>query len=101
VTLPGRLVVTSVTLSLYVAAVLVLFGVRSVVHRRRTGHSGFHGISGTPREAGWWGGIRAVEAPYLLRVHGPAYAAYAARTGRFLPGVGRLSIPTPAEGIRA
>lgn len=33
---------------------------------------------------------RVVEEPYLRRVHGDAYAAYAARTGRFLPGVGRL-----------
>ncbi|MEU4511179.1 isoprenylcysteine carboxylmethyltransferase family protein [Nonomuraea wenchangensis] len=34
--------------------------------------------------------VRAVEEPCLLRVHGPAYRRYAARVGRFLPGVGRL-----------
>jgi len=34
--------------------------------------------------------VRFVEEPYLLRVHGDAYRTYAARTGRFLPGVGRL-----------
>lgn len=33
---------------------------------------------------------RAVEEPYLLRTHGEAYASYARRVGRFLPGVGRL-----------
>jgi protein-S-isoprenylcysteine O-methyltransferase Ste14 len=33
---------------------------------------------------------RLVEEPYLLRVHGDEYSAYAARVGRFLPGVGRL-----------
>ena len=33
---------------------------------------------------------RLVEEPYLRRVHGPAYADYAARVGRFVPGVGRL-----------
>ncbi|MEU0665368.1 isoprenylcysteine carboxylmethyltransferase family protein [Streptomyces lavendulocolor] len=33
--------------------------------------------------------VRYVEEPYLRRVHGPAYAQYAARTGRFLPGIGR------------
>ena len=33
---------------------------------------------------------RAVEEPWLLREHGGAYAAYAARTGRFIPGVGRI-----------
>jgi protein-S-isoprenylcysteine O-methyltransferase Ste14 len=35
--------------------------------------------------------VRLVEEPYLLRVHGEAYRAYAARTGRFVPGVGRLT----------
>ena len=33
---------------------------------------------------------RLVEEPYLRRVHGPAYVDYAARVGRFVPGVGRL-----------
>lgn len=35
---------------------------------------------------------RVVEEPYLRRVHGAAYAEYAARAGRFLPGVGRLPL---------
>ena len=34
--------------------------------------------------------VRRVEEPHLLRVHTGEYAAYAARTGRFLPGIGRL-----------
>ena len=34
--------------------------------------------------------VRLVEEPYLLRVHGDAYRDYAARTGRFVPVVGRL-----------
>ncbi|MFG6201411.1 methyltransferase family protein [Nonomuraea sp. JJY05] len=34
--------------------------------------------------------VRAVEEPYLQRVHGAAYRAYAARVGRFAPGIGRL-----------
>ena len=34
---------------------------------------------------------RLVEEPYLRRVHGDAYATYAARVGRFVPGVGRMS----------
>ena len=34
--------------------------------------------------------VRLVEEPYLLRTHGAAYAGWAARTGRFLPGVGKL-----------
>jgi protein-S-isoprenylcysteine O-methyltransferase Ste14 len=35
---------------------------------------------------------RVVEEPYLRRVHGAAYADYASRAGRFLPGVGRLPL---------
>ncbi len=34
--------------------------------------------------------VRVVEEPYLRRIHGSAYASYAARVGRFLPGIGRL-----------
>lgn len=34
--------------------------------------------------------VRVVEEPYLRRVHGAAYASYAARVGRFLPGIGKL-----------
>ena len=34
--------------------------------------------------------VRVVEEPYLLRAHGAAYASYAARVGRFAPGVGRI-----------
>ncbi|MET9921224.1 isoprenylcysteine carboxylmethyltransferase family protein [Streptomyces sp. NPDC006435] len=35
--------------------------------------------------------VRVVEEPYLTGTHGPAYRTYAARTGRFLPGIGRLT----------
>jgi protein-S-isoprenylcysteine O-methyltransferase Ste14 len=34
--------------------------------------------------------VRLVEEPYLLQVHGDAYARYAAKVGRFLPGLGLL-----------
>ena len=36
--------------------------------------------------------VRLVEEPHLLRVHGEQYAAYAARVGRFVPGIGRLRL---------
>ena len=42
--------------------------------------------------------VRAVEEPYLLHQHGSDYVDYAARTGRFVPGVGRIRSqrqPTP------
>lgn len=35
--------------------------------------------------------VRVVEEPYLLHAHGTSYAAYAARVGRFVPGLGRLA----------
>jgi protein-S-isoprenylcysteine O-methyltransferase Ste14 len=41
--------------------------------------------------------VRVVEEPYLRRTHGDAYTAYAARGGRFLPGIGRLH---PVPGAR-
>jgi protein-S-isoprenylcysteine O-methyltransferase Ste14 len=34
--------------------------------------------------------VRLVEEPYLLRTHGQEYADYAARVGRFAPGIGLL-----------
>jgi protein-S-isoprenylcysteine O-methyltransferase Ste14 len=33
--------------------------------------------------------VRLVEEPYLARTHGERYRQYAARTGRFLPAIGR------------
>lgn len=40
--------------------------------------------------------VRLVEEPYLLGTHGARYGAWASRTGRFLPLVGRL----PADVAR-
>jgi len=34
--------------------------------------------------------VRLVEEPYLLQVHGDAYASYSARVGRFIPRLGLL-----------
>jgi protein-S-isoprenylcysteine O-methyltransferase Ste14 len=36
--------------------------------------------------------VRAVEEPYLVRIHGEPYVAYASQTGRFVPRLGRLSV---------
>jgi protein-S-isoprenylcysteine O-methyltransferase Ste14 len=36
--------------------------------------------------------VRLVEEPYLRKAHGQAYSTYAARTGRFAPRVGRISL---------
>lgn len=40
--------------------------------------------------------VRMVEEPYLLRAQGQRYADYAARVGRFMPGVGRIQQTTGA-----
>lgn len=45
--------------------------------------------------------IRAVEEPHLLRLHGDAYLRYAARTGRFWPGIGRGLASAQAARTRA
>jgi protein-S-isoprenylcysteine O-methyltransferase Ste14 len=48
--------------------------------------------------------VRAVEEPHLVALHGPAFAAYAARTGRFVPRLnsppGRPGSPPPAAAGR-
>ena len=41
--------------------------------------------------------VRLVEEPYLLRTHGDTYGQYAARVGRFVPGLGRLQHDLPAN----
>jgi protein-S-isoprenylcysteine O-methyltransferase Ste14 len=41
----------------------------------------------------WEVQIRLVEEPYLAHTHGDTYRAYARRTGRFLPAIGRLRSP--------
>jgi hypothetical protein len=45
--------VSAAALTLYVLALIVLFGIKSWMQHRRTGSTGFRGISGTPAEAGW------------------------------------------------
>jgi len=40
--------------------------------------------------------VRLVEEPYLEQTHGPAYRTYMAEVGRFLPKIGRRSVPDPA-----
>ena len=49
-------------LSLYLLYLFLAFGVRSLVHLRRTGSSGFSGISGRPGSAEWVGGVLFVVA---------------------------------------
>lgn len=44
-------------LVLYLAGLALAFGVRTWLQVRRTGTSGFRGISGRPGSLAWWGGV--------------------------------------------
>jgi protein-S-isoprenylcysteine O-methyltransferase Ste14 len=68
---------TTMALVLYVIALIVLFGVRSWVQRRRTGSTGFRGISGKPLSAEWTGGVLFIVA-IALGVAGPLLAVIGA-----------------------
>ena len=52
-------------LGLYLVYLALAFGVRTVAHYRRTGSTGFHGVSGRPGSAEWWGGALFVVALVL------------------------------------
>ena len=45
--------------------------------------------------------VRAVEEPYLTRSHGARYLDYAARAGRFVPGIGLLRPAGDRESSRS
>ncbi|MFE2750559.1 hypothetical protein ACFXGA_01005 [Actinosynnema sp. NPDC059335] len=47
----------AVALLLCLLYLLLAFGVRTVLHHRRTGSTGFRGLSGRPGSASWWGGV--------------------------------------------
>src|SRR3712207_2355947 len=88
-------------LAFYVIYLVVAFGVRSAVQYRRTGSTGFRGLSGASGSAEWWGGVLfaialvlGVAAPILqlldvLSPIGPLDSefAQAAGAGLFLGGL--------------
>ncbi|MGA5191503.1 methyltransferase family protein [Streptomyces griseoincarnatus] len=49
-------------LALYGFWLLSAFGLRAVIQRRRTGDSGFRGLSGAPGSASWWAGVLFIVA---------------------------------------
>ena len=57
-----------IAIALYVAFLLLAFGWRTWLQWRRTGASGFHGISGRPGSAEWLGGVLFVVALVLAFV---------------------------------
>lgn len=66
-------VAPALALGLYLAGLVTAFGVRSWIHRRRTGSSGFRGVSGAPGSPEWWGGI-LFAAALVLGAAGPVLA---------------------------
>lgn len=52
----------ALALVLYLAFLAVAFGYRTWRQLRSTGTTGYHGISGTPRDPAWWGGVLFVAA---------------------------------------
>lgn len=78
--------VAGLGLGLYLLGLLTTFGVRTFLHYRRTGTTGYRGVSGTPGSAQWWGGVLFVAA-LVLGAAGPALV---------LAGVGPAPALVPA-----
>jgi protein-S-isoprenylcysteine O-methyltransferase Ste14 len=57
--------VATTALLIHVVGLVVVFGVRTWLQVRRTGSTGFHGISGTPGSLRWWAGVLFVAALVL------------------------------------
>ncbi|MFA4927669.1 MAG: isoprenylcysteine carboxylmethyltransferase family protein [Patulibacter sp.] len=55
----------TLALVLYAAFFAVVFGWRTWHQLRTTGRSGFHGLSGRPGSAAWWGGVLFIVAIVL------------------------------------
>lgn len=78
--------VALLALVLYVIGVSATFGIRSWIHWRRTGSTGFQGISGKPGSLEWWGGILFIAA-MVLGATGPALALAGVVVPPRLPGL--------------
>ncbi len=77
-------------LALYLVGLGLAFGLRTWVHWRRTGKTGFRGISGRPGSLSWWGGV-LFPAAVVLGVAAPLLAATA-----ITPLIGPLAHPAVA-----
>lgn len=53
---------STAALIIYLLGLTVIFGLRTWLQTRRTGSSGFHGISGEPGSLHWWAGVTFVAA---------------------------------------
>lgn len=69
----------------------VVLGLRTYAHYRRTGSSGFHGISGRPLSLEWWGGAAFVVGIALAIAAPIAHLLAPGGVGAFLVAEPRLS----------
>lgn len=76
----------ALAIAIYVLLLALSFGLRTLIHRARTGDSGWRGISGKVGSGEWFGGIL-----FALAVTAGALAPVAALLG--VPGVSVLTIP--------
>lgn len=74
-------------IGVYAAYLLIAFGARTLIQVRRTGDTGFRGLSGRPGSAAWWAGILFVVA-LLVGVAAPIAG------GLGLAPIGWLDHPT-------
>ena len=77
---------TSLAIGLYVVYLLAAFVVRTVIQVRRTGDSGWRGLSGRPGTAEWWAGVLFAVA-LLVGVAAPIAGAFG------LDAIGTLDHP--------
>ncbi|WP_447925971.1 methyltransferase family protein [Georgenia muralis] len=90
-------------LCLYGAGLVAAFGLRSWAHRRRTGSSGFRGLSGPFGSLEWWGGV-LFAAALVLGGLGPALALSGlvevfAWTPGWLSWVGLIAVVAAMAGV--
>lgn len=57
--------VSTIALLIHLVGLALAFGLRTWIQVRRTGSSGFHGISGAPGSLRWWAGVSFVAALVL------------------------------------
>jgi len=96
-----RLQLSTSLVTIFFFGALVL---RPLLHRLRTGAWGIHGLSGTPREAGWWGGAAFIASLVLtpLALMMPLLALYANALGiigGMVVAAGLLDIPPAAYWV--
>lgn len=85
---------TLVALLVYLVGLIAAFGLRTWLHLRRTGSTGFHGISGGPGSLRWWAGVVFVGAVVLA-----VAALLLAARGVVPPVEGPLAAARAAGGL--